>query len=209
MRRAGAGRRFPPGALLAGALAIVALILLSVRAGREPGVGEAALQVGDDSAASAGRVATGPVRAGENLFQRLGSMWNAGARIAELEAEKREMEAWRELAERMAERNARYEALLRMPADAFGQGADIESAIAAQLVLDSGGPFTRTLVANAGADHGVHVGYIALNENGLVGRVVSVGRRSASVTTPRAFQCWARRRACGPCSRARPRAHPT
>jgi rod shape-determining protein MreC len=167
--------------LLAGALAIVALILLSVRAGREPGFGEAALQAGDDSAVSAGRVATGPARAGENLFQRLGSMWNASGRIAELEAEKREMEAWRELAERMAERNARYEALLRMPADAFGQGADIENAIAAQLVLDSGGPFTRTLVANAGADHGVHVGYIALNENGLVGRVVSVGRRSSRV----------------------------
>jgi rod shape-determining protein MreC len=49
------------------------------------------------------------------------------------------------------------------------------------LVLDSGGPFTRTLVANAGSDHGVEVGYIALNENGLVGRVVSVGRRSSRV----------------------------
>ena len=77
-------------------------------------------------------------------------------------------------AERLAERNARYEALLRMPPDAFGEGADIENSIAAQLVLDSGGPFTRTLVANAGDAHGVRVGYIALNENGLIGRVVSV-----------------------------------
>ena len=34
--------------------------------------------------------------------------------------------------------------------DRFGEGADIENSIAAQLVLDSGGPFTRTLVANAG-----------------------------------------------------------
>jgi rod shape-determining protein MreC len=48
-------------------------------------------------------------------------------------------------------------------------------------VLDSGGPFVRTLVANAGGDHGVHVGFIAVNENGLIGRVVSVGRRSARV----------------------------
>jgi rod shape-determining protein MreC len=108
-------------------------------------------------------------------------MWQATARIEELEDENRDLLAWTALAERLAERNARYEALLRMPADNFGEGADIDSAIAAQLVLDSGGPFTRTLVANAGSDHGVHVGYIAINENGLVGRVVSVGRRSSRV----------------------------
>ncbi|MBK6704011.1 MAG: hypothetical protein IPG56_09850 [Caulobacteraceae bacterium] len=48
-------------------------------------------------------------------------------------------------------------------------------------MLDSGGPFMRTLVANAGADHGVKVGYIAVNENGLVGRVVSVGQHSSRV----------------------------
>jgi rod shape-determining protein MreC len=121
------------------------------------------------------------VRAGEGFFARLGAMWDASGRVRELERENRELQAWRALAERLAERNARYEALLRMPADAFGEGADIENAIAAQLVLDSGGPFTRTLVANAGADHGVGVGFIAVNENGLVGRVVSVGRRSSRV----------------------------
>ena len=68
-----------------------------------------------------------------------------------------------------------------MPEDGFGEGADIENSIAAQLVLDSGGPFMRTLVANAGEMHGVKVGYIAVNENGLVGRVVSVGQRSSRV----------------------------
>ena len=47
--------------------------------------------------------------------------------------------------------------------------------------VDSEAAFVRTLLANAGADHGVRVGYIAVNENGLVGRVVSVGRRSARV----------------------------
>ncbi len=181
VRRAGAGRRLPPGIILAVVLSIGALVLVGVQAGRAPGAGEGPMQVGDDGAAAAGRTATGPARAGEDIFQRLGAMWNATARIEALEAEKREMETWRDLAERLAERNARYEALLRMPEDAFGEGADIEHSIAAQLVLDSGGPFTRTLVANAGADHGVHVGYIVLNENGLIGRVVSVGRRSARV----------------------------
>jgi len=166
--------------LLGVVLAIGAVVLIGTQAGRTPQT-EAVMQTGDDGAAAAGRVATGPARAGEGFFDRLFASWNSAARIQELEAENRELQAWRDLAERLAERNRRYESLLRMPDDGFGEGADIENSIAAQLVLDSGGPFMRTLVANAGADHGVRVGYIAVNENGLVGRVVSVGRRSSRV----------------------------
>jgi rod shape-determining protein MreC len=181
LRRAGGGRKIAPGVLLAIALVIGGMVLVSVQAGRNGGAGQATQQTGDGVAAQAGQVATGPARAGEDFFSRLFGGWNAASRIEQLESENRELLAWRELAERLAERNARYEELLRMPADSFGEGADIESSIAAQLVLDSGGPFTRTLVANAGADHGVRVGYIAVNENGLIGRVVSVGRRSARI----------------------------
>jgi rod shape-determining protein MreC len=181
MRRAGAGRKIPPGVLLGVALVIAAIALVATQTGRAPGAGQSVQQAGDGAAAQAGRLATGPARASEGFFGRLVSMWSSTERVEELERENRELQAWRELAERLAERNARYEALLRMPEDAFGDGADIDNSIAAQLVLDSGGPFTRTLVANAGADHGVRVGYIAVNENGLIGRVVSVGRRSSRV----------------------------
>lgn len=177
-RRAGAGRRIPAGVALGVVLVIGAIALLGIRAGRPPG---ATMQAGDDTAAAAGQAATGPARAGQTFFERLLGGWNNAARLEELERENRELQAWRDLAERLAERNARYEALLRMPEDAFGEGADVEHSIAAQLVLDSGGPFLRTLVANAGADHGVGVGYIVVNENGLIGRVVSVGRRSSRV----------------------------
>ncbi len=180
VRRAGAGRRIPAGVALGVLLVIGALALIIVRVSGS-GSNDGALQAGDDAAAVAGRLATGPARASENFLQRIARMWTASDRIEELERQNRELQAWRDLAERLAERNARYEALLRMPPDAFGEGADVERSIAAQLVLDSGGPFTRTLVANAGADHGVRVGFIAVNENGLVGRVVSLGRRSSRV----------------------------
>jgi rod shape-determining protein MreC len=180
VRRAGAGRKIAPGVLLAIVLVVGGVALIIAQMTNSP-AGQAAQQAGDGVAAEAGRVATGPVRTGEGFFDRIGAMWGGGDRIAQLETENRELQAWRELAERLAERNARYEALLRMPEDAFGDGADIENSIAAQLVLDSGGPFTRTLVANAGADHGVRVGYIAVNENGLIGRVVTAGRRSSRI----------------------------
>ncbi|HRO04458.1 MAG TPA: rod shape-determining protein MreC, partial [Terricaulis sp.] len=178
-RRTGAGRRVTPGVILAVIVALGAVGGVIYQANNAPNAG--VQQAGDDVAAGAGRAATGPARAGEGLLARITGMWNAVDRVEQLEKENAELRAWRDLAERLAERNARYEALLRMPEDAFGAGADIENSIAAQLVLDSGGPFTRTLLANAGADHGVRVGYIAVNENGLIGRVVSAGRRSARV----------------------------
>ena len=180
VRRAGAGRRVTPGALLAILLVLGAVVLIGMRVGRSGGA-ETAMRDGDDATAGASVAAAGPARATGSFFSRLGDMWNTTARIQQLEKENRDLQAWRGLAERLAERNSRYEALLRMPADSFGEGADIEHSIAAQLVLDSGGPFTRTLVANAGADHGVRVGFIAVNENGLVGRVISTGHRSARI----------------------------
>jgi rod shape-determining protein MreC len=180
VRRAGGGRKVPAGVALGIALVIGAVVLIGFGAGRTPQT-EVVMQTADDGAAAAGQAATGPARAGEGFFERLFGGWNAASRIEELERENRDLQQWRDLAERLAERNARYEALLRMPEDSFGEGADIEHSIAAQLVLDSGGPFMRTLVANAGQVHGVQVGYIAVNENGLVGRVVSVGQRSSRV----------------------------
>lgn len=180
MRRAGAGRTIAPGVLLAIALVAGGIALIVAQMTNSP-IGRAAQQSGDGAAAAAGRIATGPARAGEGFIARVAAMWTASDRVAQLERENRELQAWRDLAERLAERNARYEALLRMPHDAFGDGADVANSIAAQLVLDSGGPFTRTLVANAGSDHGVQVGYIAVNENGLIGRVVTVGQRSSRV----------------------------
>jgi rod shape-determining protein MreC len=154
-----------------------AVLIFSFRIGSTGRVASA----GDDAAAASARVANGPFRSVQDLFRRVAQMWRATDRIAELERDNRDLRVWRVLAERLAERNARYEALLRLPPEAYGEGVDLRAAVGAQLVLDSGGPFTRTLVANAGSEHGVRVGYIAVNENGLVGRVVSVGRRSARV----------------------------
>ncbi|MET0181775.1 MAG: rod shape-determining protein MreC [Caulobacterales bacterium] len=177
-RRSGAPR-VTIGVIVGALLMIGALVLIGLSASKPHD--SPALHAGDDVAAAAARGTASPASDGEGLFSRIFEMWNATNRIEQLEKENRELQAWKELAQRLAERNSRYEALLRMPPDSFGSGADIENSIAAQLVLDSGGPFTRTLVANAGADHGVRIGYIAVNEAGLVGRVVSLGKRSSRI----------------------------
>lgn len=51
----------------------------------------------------------------------------------------------------------------------------------ARIVGDSGGPFVRTRLIDAGADRGVPKGAVALVPEGMVGRVVQVGERSARV----------------------------
>lgn len=175
VRRAAGARGVTAGAVAAVLLLLGALAFLILR------VGDGVRPAGDDVAAGAAGVATEPVRAGEGLFDRIAGMWSASGRIAALEAENTDLRAWRTLAERLAERNRRYEALLRMPPDSFGAGIDPATTIGAQLVVDSGGAFTRTFVANSGADHGVRVGFIVINEDGLIGRVVSVGAHSSRV----------------------------
>lgn len=161
--------------------AISALVLIGVAALFVFTRDEGGVSAGDDVAAAGVRAGTGPAAATGAFFKRVGDSWQATERIAQLEKENRELRQWRETSLALAERLERYEALLKMPREAFGVGAQADRTISARLILDAGGPFKRTLLANAGADHGVERGYIALNEHGLIGRVVAVGRRSSRV----------------------------
>lgn len=168
------GVRITIGAITALVLIIGAVALIATR-------DENGVPAGDDATAAGVRAGAGPAAATGQFFKRVGDSWNAAGRIEALEKENRELKQWRETSLALAERLERYEALLKMPAESFGAGAQPDRAISARLILDAGGPFKRTLLANAGADHGVSRGFIALNENGLLGRVVAVGKRSSRV----------------------------
>jgi rod shape-determining protein MreC len=135
----------------------------------------------DDVMVESARVGEGPFAAIGQFFDRVGDSWNAAAKVEALEKENQQLRQWREQALMLSERMDRYEALLKMPKEAFGAGIDSAGIVSARLVLDVASPFKRTLLANAGADHGVKEGYIVVNENGLVGRVVTVGQRSSRV----------------------------
>lgn len=51
--------------------------------------------------------------------------------------------------------------------------------ISARVIADGGGPFVRSVLLNVGARDGVAKGQPAVNGDGLVGRVMDAGRRSA------------------------------
>lgn len=182
-RRLGA-RRTGRFRLTSGAIAVLLLvagagIVLWLQQPRDNAQG---VQAADDDAIAAGK------RAGGGAFDffgefsaRITSAFNAADKVRALEKENQQLREWKETALALAERQERYEKLLNIPRENLGQSQGGGESITARLILDPGGPFKRTLLANAGSDHGVKVGFIALNENGLIGRVISVGKRSARV----------------------------
>jgi rod shape-determining protein MreC len=134
---------------------------------------------GDDAATAGLRATSGPFAAVGAFFTRAGDSWNAAEQVKALREENKELNLWRDQALMLADRMEKYETLLNIPAEPFAP--DMPGRVSARLVLDSGGPFKRTLVANAGTVSGVKKDYIVINENGLVGRVVGVGERSSRV----------------------------
>ena len=97
------------------------------------------------------------------------------AQIAKLEGEVRDLHRWKDLAETMALRMERYEKLLDLVGETQGQ------AVTARVVAEENGPFAASKIANAGASNGVREGFAAINEHGLVGRVVRVGEYTSRV----------------------------
>src|SRR5690606_29456025 len=97
------------------------------------------------------------------------------ARIAELEAEVRDLQRWKDLAETMTLRMERYEKLLGLVGETQGQ------VVMARVVAENNGPFAASRIANAGAANGVREGFAAVNENGLVGRVIRVGEYTSRI----------------------------
>lgn len=55
------------------------------------------------------------------------------------------------------------------------------SFVTARVIADTGGAFSQSVIVNAGARQGVREGQAAVTADGLVGRVIDVGSRSARV----------------------------
>jgi len=90
----------------------------------------------------------------------------------ELRREIQRLRAWRGTARQLEEENAQLRALnnVRLPPHSTFVTGDV--------IADSGGPFRQTALANVGTRDGVIDGAAAVDGNGLVGRVVGVGKHA-------------------------------
>jgi rod shape-determining protein MreC len=110
-----------------------------------------------------------------SLWARMSGQVARERRIRDLEAEVRELSRYKAAAISMAERLEAYENILNLVGEPPVRG------VTARVTAESDGPFSQTLLANAGRSQGVEPGAIAVNEGGLVGRVIQLGEHSARV----------------------------
>jgi rod shape-determining protein MreC len=117
-----------------------------------------------------------PVNASRRLAETVGELVALRAENVRLREQNERLLEWQSVARQLALENAALRQVL---------SAEVEdehpTAVTARIVADAGGPFVQTVIVNAGADQGVAKGMAAVNERGLVGRVIEVGRRSARV----------------------------
>jgi len=90
-----------------------------------------------------------------------------------LRRENARLMAWQEAAQRLARQNTALQELLDFVPDPRA------GFIAARVIGDSSDAFVRSMLINAGSRNGVAKGQAVVAGEGLVGRVVSVGSRSA------------------------------
>jgi rod shape-determining protein MreC len=121
-------------------------------------------------------VLTQPIAASRRLVEGVGELIALREENARLRDQNRRLLDWQSTARQLSLENAALRQVLNYQAD-----PERPTAVTGRVIADAGGPFVHTVLINVGADHGVAGGMAAVNERGLVGRVIEVGRRSARV----------------------------
>ncbi len=86
-----------------------------------------------------------------------------------------DLELWRAQARRLTAENEQLRELLRVVPDGHRR------LVTARVIADSGGAFVQSMLLNVGEADGLRRGLAVTNEDGLVGRIVEIGNRSARI----------------------------
>jgi rod shape-determining protein MreC len=117
-----------------------------------------------------------PAVAARGAFDRFGEMLAVYEENARLREENRRLLAWQAESARLSVQNKALREMLNVPT-----AEHAPAWTTARVVADAGGPFVHTLLIDAGSERGVRKGMAAVTPQGLAGRVIGVGRRSARV----------------------------
>jgi rod shape-determining protein MreC len=158
-------------AAVAVVVALIASILMILADRRIDGEGHeyGPVRAGFDAVvAPVSGVLAAPVRWAGGATDYIKGYFFAVSENRRLRAQVAELEPWRDQAIALKNVNARYESLL---------GLRTEPPVAmatARSVSESRGPFVHARLLDAGTGKGIRIGNPAINEHGLVGRVVGV-----------------------------------
>lgn len=116
-----------------------------------------------------------PVASVRGVLAEAGELADLRAENQALRARIERLMQWQAVAQRLESENTALRGSLRLVPD------PLERYVSARVIADQGGAFVRSVLVNAGSGDGVARGQAALVQQGLVGRVAEVGRRSARV----------------------------
>jgi rod shape-determining protein MreC len=117
-----------------------------------------------------------PIALTRRIGDQIGALLAVRAENERLRAENRRLLEWQSRAVWLTVENRSLRTMLDMTT------ATPETALTtAQIVADSAGPFVHTRLIDAGRDHAIEVGMAVLTPQGMVGRIIDVGARSARV----------------------------
>lgn len=162
-------------ALIVCAVIAIALMLSDRRGTVENRAHEAVQQASDTVVSPVGDVLSQPFKWISGAFDVIGDYFDAGGKNARLRAELTQARRELDRAQALAMENARLRAMLGVATD------PPMPMVTARVVFDGRGPYRRAQIANAGSDKGVQVGFPAISERGVVGRVVGVSGNASRI----------------------------
>ncbi len=121
------------------------------------------------------QVAGEPIASVSRAIGTVGNVITVYHQNQELKLENQRLLQWQEVARRLQSENEELRNLVKFAP----QGA--VSSVAAQVIADSGGAFLHNILVNVGSREGVARGQPAMTGDGLVGRVIEVGGRTARI----------------------------
>jgi rod shape-determining protein MreC len=126
-----------------------------------------------DAAAPLLALLAGPASAVATLIDDVREIGTLRSDNIRLKAEQQQLLQWQEIAKQLDAENRMLRQQLRLAPDPK------LSYVTARVIGDYGGAFFRSMLVAAGEREGVRKGQVALDADGLVGRVLETGTRSA------------------------------
>jgi rod shape-determining protein MreC len=158
-----------------GALVVLSLALLAVGKANVHLLDGVSTRIGDALVPALDALMQ-PVTASRRLVEGVGELLALRAENARLKEQNLRLLEWQSAARQLSVENAALHQLLKMRAD-----PKRPTAVTGRVVADAGGPFVHTVLLDVGAEDGAARGMAAVNERGMIGRVIEVGRHSARV----------------------------
>ncbi len=116
-----------------------------------------------------------PVNSVSEGFYKINDLVYLYSENQDLKEENQSLHKWRHLALELLSENEELKKLLN------GTKKTNEKSVAARVISNSGGSYVKTITINVGSKNGVRVGNPVLNNWGMIGRIVEIGRNASRV----------------------------